>query len=223
MHLILSLVGGWLRRMQVRHGRRYWVSLAVLMVATLPIGIGTAFFYAICWSVGYLQHDGVLEPWLRPRWVRIAVATGPIGALAFLGFHNSQIVVAGFGAMLLGVFWLVAALGMRDRIEPALDGRRTRTLVNWVSARSLTIYLWHEAILYAVIELDLPGADSALGRVGWVLAGLPVVVVLLGWLEDVAARRKPQVWPRLPAAERGEAGHMVPKMRSPASPNPGTM
>jgi fucose 4-O-acetylase-like acetyltransferase len=98
MHLIFSLLGGWMRKMQVRHGRRYCVSLVALMFLTLPIGLGTAFFYAICWSVGYLQHEGVLEPWLRTRWVRIAVATGPVGAVAFLGFHNSQIAVAAFGS-----------------------------------------------------------------------------------------------------------------------------
>ncbi len=217
MHLILSLFGGWMRKMQLRHGKKYWITLIALMVLTLPIGVGALFFYAICWSLGYLQHDGVLGPWLRDRWSKpwmrdhvtapvmrsrwatIAWATGPIGFVAFIGFHNSNIVIAGLGGMALGVFWLSVAMGIRPWLEPKLQGHGVRALVYWISSRSLTIYLWHSMIWYLVVEVPFPGHQSTIVRVLWQIALIPVVCILFGWVEDLSAKKKPTLWPILPA------------------------
>jgi peptidoglycan/LPS O-acetylase OafA/YrhL len=208
MHLILSLFGSWMRRMQQQHAKAYWISLIVGTVLLLPLGIGGLLFWALCWSVGYLQHDGVLSEWLAGatrftrarRWQVLAVATGPIGFALFFAFHESLTLepIAAIGALMLGVFWLVLAMGLRDRIAPHLETDRVRALVHWMSARSLTIYLWHMVAIYAVISLEVPGYTSALGRFVWVAAAMVPAAVLFGWAEDLAARRRPTLWPRLP-------------------------
>lgn len=223
MHLILALVGGWMRKMQQRHGRRYWYGLLGLMVLTLPLGIGALFFYAISWSLGYLQHDGVLGPWLRDawnrggskrtrvrdrlnspalrqRWIGIAVATGPIGFVAFIAFHHANEVIAGLGGIALGVFWLAVALGIRPWLEPKLEGHGVRATVHWISSRSLSIYLWHSMIWYGIMKLEVPGFESMFVRMAYMVVLIPVACVAVGWLEDLSARKKPSLWPRLKPA-----------------------
>ena len=218
MHLILSLVGPWLRSMQQRHGRRFWIAISIFCALTAPIGLG---IWTMCWCVGYLQHDGVLDRWLPPRWKWIAAISGTAGAALFFALHSDVESGAGIGAMPLGVFWVTVAIGLQDRLEPLLAGRRVRSFLHWSSSRSLTIYLWHMMLIYATVELAFPGSGSAVGRVVWCLALLPPVILLVGWIEDLAARKSPRLWPRLPAAD--VSGQSVPNTRSPASPKPGTM
>lgn len=201
MHLILSLCGGWLRTQQQRHGKRYWIALVVATVLLLPIGIGGLAFWALCWSIGYLQHDGTLEEWMATRWRWITVATGPPGAALFFVFHQSMVPLAAIGALLLGMFWLTLAMGLRGAIEPALQSHRWRAVMNWMSARSLTIYMWHMPLIYALLELDVPGHDSVLIRFLMTCALLVPVCVVVGWAEDLAARKSPTLWPTLPAID----------------------
>lgn len=203
MHLILSAVGPLLRRAQLRRPAWLWAGTAVafagFVVVAPPLGI--AVFYAACWTLGYHHHDGWLEARLRTTWRPICAVTAPLGFAAFLGFHDRVPVVAGIGVGLLGVFWLALALGARPWIEPLLDGRAVRSVVNWFSQRSLTLYLWHGVALYACLEVPLPGAGSWPGRLAWCAVLLPVAVAAVGWVEDVAARRGVRLWPRLPAVD----------------------
>ena len=265
MHLILSLAGGWMRRMQqAARGSAYWIALGILgTVLLLPVGIGGLLFWALCWSIGYLQHDGVLSSALAVplrtrdagRW--IALATGPLGFALFFAFHESPTLepIAGVGALLLGAFWLVLALGLRDRIEPHLETERASG--PWsldLGARSLTIYLWHMVAVYAVIELGLPGNGSPCGASSGCAAGdgprsgavrmgrgpggptsapssgpdsrrprpAPGRTAVAEW---PAGRTHPASLQRaeLTPAAGPEPAQRVPKIRSPASPRPGTM
>lgn len=217
MHLVLALIGGPLRSAQRRWPRGYWLVLAVLFVLSAPTapGVAVGLFYTACWSIGYLHHDGLVEAWVRPRWRWICVACGPVGAVAFFTFHDRVLAVAAFGGVLLGVFWLTLALGLQPRIEPWLEGRRPRAVTTWFSRRSLTVYLWHGAALWAVTELALPGGLA----VRFVATSVFVVaaVVAVGWLEDVAARRPPQLWPHRAAAGAGAARDQVIDLRDGSS------
>jgi peptidoglycan/LPS O-acetylase OafA/YrhL len=98
---------------------------------------------------------------------------------------------------LLGAFWLSLALGARPWIEPVLANHPVRSIVNWFSQRSLTVYLWHGVVLYACLEIPLPGGETWVGKLAWCLVLLPVITLVVGWAEDVAARRPLQLWPRL--------------------------
>ena len=202
-HLILSLVGPLLRRAQQRHVVATWATIGVLFTLGILAGsaIAVVVFYFACWILGYHQHDGHLEKVLRRRWVAICAVAGPVGAALFVAVGPDAssalgIRLGGVGAALLGVFWLVAAMGLRPFIEPHLTGAATLTVVNWFSQRSLTIYMWHLVAIYVAVELALPGMSSWPVRVLWCAAGTVVAVVLFGWAEDFAARRKVRLWPR---------------------------
>ena len=200
MHLVLSLIGGPLRRWQQQRPRVLWTSLGgiFLLGALGAPGLSIAVFYAACWILGYAHHDGKVEAWLRPRWGRVCLVLGPIGAVAFFGFHSRAVVVAAFGVAFLGVFWLALALGLQPRIEPWLEGRAQRSVTTWFSQRSLTIYLWHGVALWIMVELDLPGALAT--RLAGCAVLLVVAVLAFGWMEDIAAKRSMQLWPRLPSS-----------------------
>jgi peptidoglycan/LPS O-acetylase OafA/YrhL len=202
MHLILSLVGSPLRRAQRNRPRVLFGVLALLFAlsAVTAPGLAIAIFYAVCWIVGYYHFDGRLDSALRHRWPVVCAVTAPLGALAFFGFHSRAPMVAAVGVALLGAFWLALAVGLEPWIEPHLSGRRSRTVVNWFSQRSLTIYLWHGVALYIIFEAGLPGSTNLIARLAWCAVLLPLAVVLFGWAEDLAAKRPVQLWPRLPSS-----------------------
>lgn len=204
-HLVLSLIGPWLRRVQRRHSRAMWSVLGTLFVLSIVAGAGVVvvIFYVSCWLLGYHHHDGHLDAALARRWVPIAALTGPVGVVLFLAFERSaawsaiSLRLAATGAALLGVFWLTVAMGLRPRLEPMLSAPLARSTVHWFSQRSLTIYMWHLVAIYAALTLQLPGTGSVLGVLAWALTLTVAVVPVVGWAEDLAARRSPTLWPRV--------------------------
>lgn len=85
------------------------------------------------------------------------------------------------------------------------DPRQGSYLIN---NRAVTIYLWYTLLLsvcYAIIG-RLCNNDQIAETIPWLLesewtlfAGvwllLTIVFLTIGWVEDVAARRTPQLWP----------------------------
>ncbi len=230
MHLLLSALGPALRRAQRSHPAVLWTVIVALGALTAPVApaLTIAVFYGACWVVGYHHADGSLDAWLVRRWRTTALTCGPVGLALFVGLHDRLPPAAAVGVVLLGAFWLSLALGLQPRIEPALAGHRTSAVVRWFSRRSLTVYLWHGAVLYAVVAAPLPGGGTVAGNVLWCLVLLPVAALAVGWVEDVAARRRPQLWPhtmhvldlRVPAQQRDAApGQDPPASRlSPRAP-----
>ncbi|MFD2081291.1 hypothetical protein SAMN05421678_10423 [Actinopolymorpha cephalotaxi] len=75
-----------------------------------------------------------------------------------------------------------------------------------LNARAVTVYLWHEIALIVCVPLidlmwQIPAFENHLPLdsqwflylLGWPLIG--VAVLALGWIEDVAARRRPRLRP----------------------------
>jgi peptidoglycan/LPS O-acetylase OafA/YrhL len=199
-HLVLALVGTWFRKVQRRHPRVLWGTLGALFALAFLAGSGAVvvIFYLSCWLLGYHQHDGHLEASFRRYWKPACAVAGPLGLAIFIAYDDSNLRLGAVGAAALGVFWLLLAIGLQPTIEPWLHSRGVPAVLNWFSQRSLTIYLWHMVALYTLLELGLPGSSNAFGRVVWCAALTVVAVVAAGWAEDVAARRKPVLWPRLP-------------------------
>ena len=225
MHLVLSLVGGPLRRAQQQRPVALFATLAsaFLVSAAVAPPLAIAIFYAVCWIAGYYHFDGRLDTALRSRWPVVCALTGPLGAVTFIGFHARAPMVAAIGVALLGAFWVSLAVGVEPWIEPHLSGRRIRSVVTWFSQRSLTVYLWHGVALYAIYQLALPGSGNFFARLAWCAVLLPVAVVCFGWAEDLAARRQVQIWPRLPssrAAARGPAATIDLRSSRPSTPRP---
>ncbi|MET7451219.1 acyltransferase family protein [Streptomyces sp. NPDC005574] len=170
--------------------------------------------YLFCWILGFAHRDGVLQ--------RMKPAAVVLLSLAALGYGGWYALAhrAGFGTYdldeipLAQAFWsagfvmLLMWAKARFRIDFAglTRFRRLDRIVTVFNARAVTIYLWHEiALILAVPLIDqfwkVPAFETYLPLesqwfmfgVGWVLIAL--FVLLCGWVEDVAARKKPRLLP----------------------------
>ncbi|WP_250004327.1 acyltransferase [Actinoplanes sp. M2I2] len=158
--------------------------------------------YGACWIAGFAHHDGRLAR-LRP-WVAfpVALALGA-GAAYFAHDYGSFDLneVAESQALWSLAFVLVVLrwqppMGWLARIKP-LDHA-----VSVINARAVTIYLWHNTAIAAVWPVltvlalgDLGDRLSPVSDLAVALALTLGAMVAFGWAEDVAARRRPRLWP----------------------------
>ncbi|CAL9474069.1 hypothetical protein SUDANB126_02917 [Streptomyces sp. enrichment culture] len=162
-----------------------------------------------CWLLGLAHHDGVLAR-LRP----LAVAAASSAALAHGGWYAFTRQAEHGGTYDLDDNPLAQAfrpagfvtLLMYAKEHAGPVGPSRSRLVTVFNARAVTICLWHgPALVLAVPLIDrfwrVPAFEAYLPLesqwflfgVGWVLiAGF---VLACGWVEDVAARRKPTLLP----------------------------
>jgi peptidoglycan/LPS O-acetylase OafA/YrhL len=162
--------------------------------------------FGTCWVLGFAHREGDLAR-LRPAVVlglAVACVGGGLGwAVTHPGDNGVDltgipvayaIYSAGFVLALLR--W-APSMGWLARVRP-LNG-----FVSLVNNRAVTIYLWHNVAITAAVMLFDP---LKLWRIPhqWLedvtdfsiaLAILAVVVLALGWVEDVAARRQPRISP----------------------------
>ncbi|MER5901903.1 acyltransferase [Streptomyces mirabilis] len=170
--------------------------------------------FLFCWLVGFAHREGVLQR-LKPALVILA----SLALLAYGGWyafaHQAE-----FGTYDLDevpvaqTFWsagfvtLLMYFKAHYNVDFAWLARfkrldRTVTIFN---GRAVTIYLWHEiALVLAVPLIDqfwkVPAFEKWLPLesqwflfgIGWVL--IWVAIPLVGWVEDVAAKKKPKLLP----------------------------
>ncbi|MFF9458211.1 acyltransferase family protein [Streptomyces flaveolus] len=170
--------------------------------------------FLFCWLLGFAHHEGVLGR-LKPA----AVALPALAALAYGGWyafaHQGEYGTYDLDDIPLAqAFWSAGFVTLLMYTKARLGAdfaalarfRRLDRLVTVFNARAVTIYLWHElALVLAVPLIDrfwgVPAFEAHLPLdsqwfllgVGWVL--IAVFVVLFGWVEDVAARRRPRLVP----------------------------
>ncbi|MFD9390807.1 acyltransferase family protein [Streptomyces sp. NPDC060000] len=199
------------------------LSLAPILVLTFVWAgpdnrVGTAMWdlstYLFCWMLGFAHRDGVLQR-MKPALVVVVslVAIGFGGWYAFT--HQAEFGTydldedplaqafwsAGFVMLLM---WAKAYFGIDFAWLTRF--RRTNRIVTVFNARAVTIYLWHEIALILAVPLidrfwDIPAFETYLPLesqwfmfgVGWLLIAL--FVLLCGWVEDVAARKRPRLLP----------------------------
>jgi hypothetical protein len=158
--------------------------------------------YGGCWIAGFAHHDGRLtrlRPWLA---YPIALVMGAAalwwawraGSWDLNDISESQALWS--LAFVLVVLRWQPPMGWLGRIGP-LD--RAVTLIN---GRAVTIYLWHNTAIAAVrpvlAVLMLDGLDDRPGAVAGLLVAFVLTVLAMlafGWAEDLAARRRPRLWP----------------------------
>ncbi|MCF4139780.1 acyltransferase [Streptomyces sp. Tue 6430] len=180
--------------------------------------VGTALWdlstYLFCWLLGFAHRDGVLQ-----RAKPAPVVALSLAAMAYGGWyaftHRAEYGTydldenplaqafwsAGFVMLLMWAkaYFRIDFAGLTRR-------RRLNRLVSVFNARAVTIYLWHEIALVLAVPLidrfwDVPAFEAYLPlesqwflfAVGWLL--IVVFVLLCGWVEDVAARKKPRLLP----------------------------
>ncbi|MFE4872971.1 acyltransferase [Streptomyces sp. NPDC056682] len=169
--------------------------------------------FGACWILGMARQEGVLRRlpnYLVPSLAPIVMATGywwaVHGGFSITGDTELDSIP------LAQTLWSLGAVLLLLHISPSWAQwpaplRRWDRLITLLNSRAVTVYLWHNlCILVAATLWDdlwsinaLAGAAKFLNSswpvlaVTWILIGLCVLGV--GWVEDVAAKRRPRLWP----------------------------
>lgn len=159
--------------------------------------------FGACWMLGFAHRDGLLRRLNFAATIGLALTMIALGGLwtsrhpaPGAGFDLNEIplghALIGVGAVLLLLRW---APPMNWLARTPVLGR----LVSVLSARAITIYLWHNiAIDLAFTLLDRLGWDGRFAELGATAVLTALAVFAFGWVEDLAAGRRPQLLPAGP-------------------------
>ncbi|CAO0832774.1 hypothetical protein SMICM17S_00987 [Streptomyces microflavus] len=206
--------------------------------------------FGACWVLGMAHQEGVLKR--LPAYIVPSIA--PLFAGAGLWWASHEGFRSGFdldSIPLAQALWSLGRVLLLLHYSPSWTEwpRRLRAFdrpITLLNSRAVTVYLWHNfCILTAATLYDrLWSVDALSENVPWLLESwIPVLLVTwalialcvlaFGWAEDVAAKRRPQLWPdgrKLTASHRAgngpvsEADHRSPHGTAPkrALPSVGT-
>ncbi|MFJ5302120.1 acyltransferase [Streptomyces sp. NPDC088350] len=188
-------------------------------LVTIPGETGNAVsdfaVYGGCWVLGFAHHEGVLKK--VPRYLAVS---GAALIMAFgLWWASGHLGPDGWDlndiplAQATWSFGIVVILLQYAPSWQQLPGRLARwdKLVTLSNNRAVTIYLWHNLLIMATVPIidqlyNLPfmESDSATALLDkadtflmflliWPL--IAVAILAFGWIEDIAAKRRPRLWP----------------------------
>jgi peptidoglycan/LPS O-acetylase OafA/YrhL len=160
--------------------------------------------YCACWIAGFAHQDGRLRR--LPLAVHVALVTvlATAGGYylfthpAYDGFDLNEVPIA-------RTMWSLAFVMLVLRFDPAMAWLdRIRPLsgaVTLINARAVTVYLWHYPLISVAIVLLTPlalpweGLANQVSLITLTVLLTLVSVVLFGWVEDLAGRKRPSLWP----------------------------
>ncbi|WP_371579861.1 acyltransferase [Streptomyces sp. NBC_01314] len=169
--------------------------------------------FGACWILGMAHQEGILKR--LPRYVVPSVA--PVVALVGLWYalrHDYGADIDLDDMPFAQSLWSVAVVALLLHFSPSWPQwpprlRRWNGVVTFLNSRAVTIYLWHTTcIMIAATQWDrLWDVVFLEQNAPWLLESVwPVLVltwllvvacvVAFGWAEDLAARRRPRLWPR---------------------------
>jgi peptidoglycan/LPS O-acetylase OafA/YrhL len=163
--------------------------------------------YAACWILGFAHRDGDLAR-LKPYVVLPLAAVCVAGALGWAWQHPVESGALDLpGSPLAYAFYhvgfVLALLRWSPKMAWLAKVRPLDGFASMVNNRAVTIYLWHNVAITIAVALfdplklwEIP--TQALEDVvdfSIALALLAVAVLSLGWVEDIAARRRPRMSP----------------------------
>jgi peptidoglycan/LPS O-acetylase OafA/YrhL len=182
--------------------------------------------YGGCWVLGFAHQEGLLKQ--IPRYVAVSVsgllmafglwwASGHLGPD---GWDLNDIPLA----QATWSFGFVVILLQYSPSWQQLPGRLAKwdKLVTLSNNRAVTIYLWHNMLIMATVpildpiyELPFMESERAVAAMDatymlwmfclvWPLIGLAILAV--GWIEDLAAQRRPRLWPNGASRTSGGPG-----------------
>jgi hypothetical protein len=194
-------------------------------LVTIPGETGNAVtdfaVYGGCWVLGFAHHEGVLKQ--VPRYVAVSCS---VFVMAFgLWWASGHLGEDGWDlndiplAQATWSFGFVVILLQYSPSWQELPGRLAKwdKLVTLANNRAVTIYLWHNLLIMATVPIidqayNLPfmESDRAASTLDstymlwmfvlvWPLIALAILA--FGWIEDIAAKRSPRLWPN--GAKRG--------------------
>lgn len=160
-----------------------------------PIGdnIWSTAAYGTCWLLGYARHTRLLDR--MSGWACAALAAGlAVAGMVWGATHAHPDPLAD---MLWGTGYVLALMRIRPDMGWLDRVRGLAGVVTAVNARAVTIYVWHVPVVFAAGGL-LVWAGVGAGKLATLAAasvGLAAVVLAVGWVEDLAARRRPALIP----------------------------
>ena len=159
--------------------------------------------YGACWLAGFAHRDGRLGRAHPALIVAAAVALAGLGLHWLVQGRAETGWDLGAASEAQAVYSLAAVL-LLPRWEPParwLPRGRLAGVVSVLNARAVTVYLWHGVAIAAVWPVlertgmdDLGALESSVPLVVTVVLTV-VAVIAFGWAEDLAARRRPRLWP----------------------------
>ncbi|MFG1921538.1 acyltransferase family protein [Cryptosporangium sp. NPDC048952] len=183
--------------------------------------VSTLGMFAPCWMLGFAHRTGKLKQIPTPVLVGIVVACA-VGGIAWALGHPVEDADPGEtydlnGIPLANALWSIAVIIPLLRFAPDASwiGRTPflGRLVALVNNRAVTIYLWHNVMIDASFPIDdwltrwIP--ESIVENPAWdfltVWVLIAVCVLAFGWVEDLAARRSPRLFPVGPSATERRA------------------
>jgi peptidoglycan/LPS O-acetylase OafA/YrhL len=188
-------------------------------LVTIPGETGNAItdfaVFGGCWVLGFAHHEGMLAK--VPRYLAVS---GSALVMAFaLWWASGHLGPDGWDLNdipLADAMWSFGFVVILLQYSPSwqqLPGRLAKwdKLVTLSNNRAVTIYLWHNMLIMATVPIidqayNLPfmQGDSAVSALDasytfwmfvlvWPLIGLAIMA--FGWIEDIAAKRSPRLWP----------------------------
>ncbi|MEV7870508.1 acyltransferase [Streptomyces sp. NPDC088124] len=169
--------------------------------------------YGACWVLGFAHNDGMFQK--VPRYLTVSVAALTMafglwwasGHLTDEGWNLDEIPLA-------QATWSLGFVVILLQYSPSwreLPGKLKQfdSTITLANNRAVTIYLWHNLLImmsYPLIDQlwNIPGIDAFSSELNASYNVLPLVMVwpmiglmilAIGWVEDLAARRRPRLWP----------------------------
>ena len=211
-HLVFVLLSPLLIALFRRRRTVLYVGLGLLWVADCVANRGTfnLVTFLLFFVAGFAFDAGSFARVPRRRLALVGLSCGVVGLV--LVPAGPGLSVNGWVPSLaaLGVAWLAAALYWQAPLERFARLRAVRPVVEFTNRRALTVYLWSLLGVY-VSRLVLPPDGRsfagtvlvALGSLAFTAAVTLTACLATGWVEDVAARRRPELWPTWPAGPGG--------------------
>lgn len=203
-----------------RHWPARTLAVPLLLVVAYSVGLVPLFgragdvtldlaMFAACWMLGFAHHDGMIRRLPLRRVLTFAALAMALGLAWAVRYPTADGTINIDDIPFADAFYSLGAVLVLLRLYPdfswlarhrVLDG-----IVAVVNARAMTVYLWGNLAIAMSLELcDRVGVLSDLAGEGlrsmtvaylgaWLLIGVAVLIV--GWVEDVAARRRPRLMP----------------------------
>lgn len=180
--------------------------------------------YGSCWILGFAHYQGLLRRIPRKAVFIVGPAVMALGLL-WASTHLGESDWDLNNIPLAQALWSLGFCAMLLRISPSWHSlpRPLRFLdkpVTLVNNRAMTIYLWHNLLLViTVVIIDrLYDIDSVATAIPWLLDSewtqfiavwflIALLFLTIGWVEDVAAKRPPQIWPTGSRSTPAGGGH----------------
>ncbi|MEU0453445.1 acyltransferase family protein [Streptomyces sp. NPDC006129] len=168
--------------------------------------------FGACWILGMAHQEGILRR--LPRYIVPSVA--PVIALAGLWYALRHDFGTGndLDSMPLAqALWSFGTVLLLLHVSPSWSEwpgrlRRWAGAIGLLNSRAVTIYLWHNICIlvaatlwdrlwgFPVLEQNVPGLlESPWPVLALVWALIGACVLTFGWMEDLAAKQKPRLWP----------------------------